>query len=46
MSMNVHPSKTLEIQIRQAAQEQDLTVSQWMQEAARQKLQLENTDDE
>jgi len=42
----VYPSVTLAQQIEQAAEEQDLSVSQWMQEAARQKLQLENTDDE
>jgi len=41
----VYPSVTLAQKIEQAAEEQDLSVSQWMQEAARQKLQLE-VDDE
>ena len=42
----VYPSVTLAQQIEQAAQEQEISVSQWMQEAARHKLQLENVDDE
>jgi len=42
----VYPSVSLAQKIEQAAEEQNLSVSQWMQEAARQKLELENTDDE
>jgi hypothetical protein len=39
--ITVYPSVTLAKEVEQAAADNDQSVSQWMQEAARHKLQLE-----